>query len=150
MCTLHRPSHTVTCQSSIAIAPRCWHLKMSCLCCGLSNHTGQQEEWGIQLPCQHLSVNSNNNIIPHPELFSFWLRSTDQNLAQSGCPATCNEHLCLAMTNGPSRVVTSPASKTAFKISDMPSLFSYTAKAAAQLACLGFMNLLKQMQDRTV
>lgn len=45
------------------------------------------------------------------------------------------------MTNGPSRTVTSPASETAFKISDMLTPFPYIAKTAAQLACLLWIQL---------
>lgn len=45
------------------------------------------------------------------------------------------------MTNGPSSTVTSPASQTAFKISDMLNPFPYTAKTAAQLVCLSWIHL---------
>jgi len=128
-------TRAIDCQSSAATAPRCWHLKTYLLSCGFSNHTRQQGGEGTRLPHQQLSMKSSRSAVPHSMLAFFWLRSTDQNLAQSGCPARCNERLCPAMTNGPSEIVTSPASEMLLRcLQHTKSLLAHCKNSSTTLA----------------
>lgn len=159
VCYVHR-SQAQPCRQSTVRAPlpqHPWHLKTCLLSCGFSNHTRQQEEGETWLPHQDVSMKSSRRTIPRSVLSFFQLVSADQNLAQSGCPATCNEHLCPAMTNGPSEIATGPASETAFVmfltcwvLSPMLQKQQRNPGRSNLPSHFGFMSSLKQMQDRSV
>lgn len=125
--------------------------KMSPLSCELSNHTGQQGEWGTQLPCQHLSMNSYNNTISHPELFSFWLRSTDQNWHNQVVLVRAMSTSALPWLMALPRLSPLLPQRQLLRSLTCWVLSPTLQKQQHSLpACLGFMNPLKQMQDRTV